>query len=264
MKILIVTASPKKRLSTSMYFSLILKLYLLGHKVDIIDLKSVREYNKVIEKLDDIDAFVWAFPTYVDAVPSTVLEYMIKLENYTKDKNYDFLVYTINNCGFYEGNQCEYTLNMTKNWCKRANLKYAGGIGIGAGEMYNVLRLNIPVGILVTILQLMSKGSNLVRAGQFSFENLFNGYMPTTLIICILVTVIFSLGAFVKLFMVRNNIIHKKISKDIFTTVWFCPKFLFVWLGSIYWVLRAFLIHGVFIKQLFQKDTIKQKNKKRA
>ncbi|SCJ05924.1 hypothetical protein [uncultured Clostridium sp.] len=55
------------------------------------------------------------------------------------------IVYVIANCGFYEGKQNKIALNIMKCWCKKMNIKWAQGIGIGAGEMMGGLR-NVPMG----------------------------------------------------------------------------------------------------------------------
>lgn len=114
MRITIVSASPKKRYSTTMYFSKILKLFLLGHRVKIIKLSSVCDYNDILLQLPNTDVLVFSFPIYVDAIPSTVLEYLHKLQKDIAVKNYAIKVYGINVCGFYEGRQCHLSLDILK------------------------------------------------------------------------------------------------------------------------------------------------------
>ena len=57
----------------------------------------------------------------------------------------DITVYTIVNCGFYEGRQCEQAIGIIKNWCARSGLRWGRGIGIGAGGMLPMVK-NIPPG----------------------------------------------------------------------------------------------------------------------
>ena len=130
MKILILSTSPRKSFSTSLYLGKILKFFLAGNSVEIFQLKSVGDYTKIIGKLSDIDALVFTTPVYVDSIPSTTLEHLKKLEEFIGGKNYNFKVYSILNCGFYEGHQCCNALKTYELWCKKAGLDFGGGIGV--------------------------------------------------------------------------------------------------------------------------------------
>ena len=129
MKIMMIDGSPKVSKSNSEYFLNILS--------DFIESKDIVKY-KLSKK-------VFAFPLYVDSLPSHVLEFLIMLEENFKDNLKGVNVYVIANCGFYEGKQNKIALNIMKCWCKKMNIKWAQGIGIGAGEMMGGLR-NVPMG----------------------------------------------------------------------------------------------------------------------
>ena len=132
MKIMMIDGSPKVSKSNSEYFLNILS--------DFIESKDI-----VIKEINTIDTLVFAFPLYVDSLPSHVLEFLIMLEENFKDNLKGVNVYVIVNCGFYEGKQNKIALNIMKCWCKKMNIKWAQGIGIGAGEMMGGLR-NVPMG----------------------------------------------------------------------------------------------------------------------
>lgn len=254
MKITIVCGSPKKRFSTSMYFSMILKFFLIGNQVNIIQLKSVREYNKLISTLQETEVLVFAFPVYVDAIPSTMLEYLHKLQLDISKNSYHMKVYGLTNCGFYEGKQCCLTLDMLKNWCARTKVQWCGGIGIGAGEMLSILRLNVLIGIIPLLLKALIEAFFRILQDEyvFSYEELFTLF-SSSIIGSSISYAIFSLGMFVGLYRIKSHIVNNKTHSNIFTTVWFCPRFLFVWFATIYWIIRALVCHRVPVWSLFNK-----------
>lgn len=255
MKILIVSASPKKHFSTSAYFSQVLKLWLTGHQVSVIQLRSIQDYNKILEKLPAVDALVFAFPVYVDAIPSTVLDYLYKLQQDCMNNHFKLKVYSIHPCGFYEGHQCGLTLDMLKNFCIRSNMEWGGGIGIGAGEMLSIIRINIPIAILIELIKLVIHSFSLVAQNSLAFTTLLSSISPESILKDMIIYLAYSLGMFIGLFRLRNRILLNKIGPNIFTTVWFCPRFLFVWMASIYWGVRALICHRVPIWRLFKKVT---------
>ena len=82
------------------------------------------------------DAIILAFPLFVYSVPSHTLKMLIEMENVIKREKTDNLVmYTIVNCGFYEGKQSNVAFKIIEHWCEHSGVKFGGGIGQGAGEM---------------------------------------------------------------------------------------------------------------------------------
>ena len=49
-------------------------------------------------------------------------------------------MYTIINCGFYEGKQNNVAFKIIENWCEQSNIKFGGGIGQGGGEMLRKIK----------------------------------------------------------------------------------------------------------------------------
>ncbi len=98
-----------------------------------------------LEEFAQQDAAVFAFPLYVDGIPSHLVNCLCQLENYFKTHPSNLTVYAIVNCGFFEGNQNRYALEIMKNWCARCGLKWGQGVGIGGGGMLAGLQ-NVPAG----------------------------------------------------------------------------------------------------------------------
>ena len=100
----------------------------------------------ILEEIVSSSILLLAFPLYVDGVPSHVLRWLVELEKvYTKKEGTKPLVYAFVNCGFYEAEQTHITLEILRNWCEKAALTWAQGMGIGAGGVFVGLR-NVPLG----------------------------------------------------------------------------------------------------------------------
>lgn len=145
MKIMMIDGSPKVSKSNSEYFLNILSDFIESKDIVKYKLSKKVDYEDIIKEINTIDTLVFVFPLYVDSLPSHVLEFLIMLEENFKDNLKGVNVYVIANCGFYEGKQNKIALNIMKCWCKKMNIKWAQGIGIGAGEMMGGLR-NVPMG----------------------------------------------------------------------------------------------------------------------
>lgn len=140
-----IDGSPKVSKSNSEYFLNILSDFIESKDIVKYKLSKKVDYEDIIKEINTIDTLVFAFPLYVDSLPSHVLEFLIMIEENFKDNLKGVNVYVIANCGFYEGKQNKIALNIMKCWCKKMNIKWAQGIGIGAGEMMGGLR-NVPMG----------------------------------------------------------------------------------------------------------------------
>jgi hypothetical protein len=93
-----------------------------------------------------IDVLVFAFPLYVDGIPSHLFRLLAALEEYLKsEREQEIYVYAMINNGFYEGTQNHIALDILKNWCIRAGVHFGQGLGQGAGEMMGSLE-KIPPG----------------------------------------------------------------------------------------------------------------------
>jgi hypothetical protein len=101
--------------------------------------------NEIFEEIILSDVVVLAFPLFVYSLPSNTLKMLIELENIIKHKqDKKLIIYTLINCGFYEGKQNITAFEIIKNWCGRSGVIFGGGIGQGAGEMLGILK-NLPL-----------------------------------------------------------------------------------------------------------------------
>lgn len=147
MKIALINGSPKNMESASGCLLQELKKF-LG------DDKEIAEYSfrkpqlneEEMEQVAESNVLVFAFPLYVDGIPSHLLSCIMQLESFLSTiKEKDIVVYTLVNCGFFEGHQTALAIEMMKNWCKKAGLRWGQGIGMGAGGMLQSVK-NVPAG----------------------------------------------------------------------------------------------------------------------
>lgn len=142
----LINGSPKIKDSNSKYLLSELKpLISNGNEIIEFETKKVID-TEYYDRILSCDVLVFAFPIYVDGIPSHLLKILIELEERAKVKNRNnIIIYTIANCGFYEGSQNSIAIEMMKNWCEKANFKWGQGIGTGAGEMIGSIK-NVPLG----------------------------------------------------------------------------------------------------------------------
>ena len=133
MRIALISGSPKINNSASGALLADLKGY-LGADAEILEFgfHSRAVAKEVIDELTEADAWVFAYPLYVDGIPGHLLSCLIQLEE-AGIKNPQIHIYGIVNCGFYEGIQADVALKLLQNWCLKADLVWGGGIGIGGG-----------------------------------------------------------------------------------------------------------------------------------
>lgn len=133
MRIALINGSPKVNNSASGILLGDLKGY-WGENAEIVDFgfHSAEIPEEDIEKLTETDAWVFAFPLYVDGIPGHLLSCLVQLEE-ACPQNCRIIVYGIVNCGFYEGTQARLALKLLQNWSIKAGMVWGGGIGVGGG-----------------------------------------------------------------------------------------------------------------------------------
>lgn len=147
MKIALISASPKRKGSASQCILQDLRACLGDtHTVEEYAVLSPNPPRETLEAIAGCNALVFAFPLYVDGVPSHLLGALAVLEEMfggqlEKEKS----VYAIVNCGFYEGKQAAVALRVMQNWCVHAGLRWGQGLGVGAGGMLPMLE-SVPSG----------------------------------------------------------------------------------------------------------------------
>lgn len=148
MKIALINGSPKMKDSASNCILHELKAFLEKNSNIITEyyFRKPQLSKKEMEELIEYDILVFAFPLYVDGIPSHLLNCLIQLEGYFANiKEKEIMVYSLVNCGFYEGHHNELAIEMMENWCAKAGLRWGQGLGIGAGGMLPALN-NVPIG----------------------------------------------------------------------------------------------------------------------
>lgn len=133
MRVALINGSPKVNKSASGALLEDVKGY-LGEKAEVVEFsfhKAVISQEKM-EELAKADAWVFAYPLYVDGIPGHLLSCLVQLEE-AGLQNAKRHIYGIVNCGFYEGIQTEFALKLLKNWSIKAGFTYGGGIGVGGG-----------------------------------------------------------------------------------------------------------------------------------
>jgi len=90
------------------------------------------------------DAYVFAFPLYVDGIPSNLLRELVEHE---QDMLPGARVYVLVNNGFYEGEQNAAAISMMRSWCARAGLLWGQALAVGGGGA--LLLTTTPMGKLL-------------------------------------------------------------------------------------------------------------------
>jgi multimeric flavodoxin WrbA len=169
MKIALINGSPKPKESASSSIIEDLKSLISKSKIEIYSCElhkaQINEIQK--EELYSCDALVFIFPLYVDGIPSHLLNDLTSLQQYFNLKTTKQIrVYTVVNCGFYEGRQNEIAIETIKNWTYKAGLLWGQGLGIGGGGMLAATK-NVPLG--------QGPKKNLGKAFNELVPNIING-----------------------------------------------------------------------------------------
>lgn len=141
MKIALINGSPKVSNSTSKILLADIKRILTEHTPDSptekVEIVEINLHNTVVsaealKMLHDSDTWVIACPLYVDGIPAHLLSCFVQLE--TCDwTDRPIQIHGIVNCGFYEGIQAEFALDILQNWSAKTGLTWGGGVGVGGG-----------------------------------------------------------------------------------------------------------------------------------
>ncbi|MDE6618981.1 MAG: NAD(P)H-dependent oxidoreductase [Lachnospiraceae bacterium] len=141
MKIALINGSPKVNNSASGILLADLKRNLAkaksNHHSVKTQIKEISLHNPIVSQesfaaLESAEAWVFACPLYVDGLPAHLLSCLIQLAE-TDWQDHQIQIYGIVNCGFYEGIQAEFALDILQNWCLKTGLLWSGGIGVGGG-----------------------------------------------------------------------------------------------------------------------------------
>lgn len=142
-KLYFINGSPRGNTSASKLFIDELSAIIQSSNLEI---KQTSLNNKIdYEDIGSSDILIIIFPLYVDSLPSTVVEFLVNLEQYAKDSKKLTRVYGVVNCGFFEAIQTKYALNIVENFCIKAGYEWRFGVGVGAGEFMRNTKTAIPL-----------------------------------------------------------------------------------------------------------------------
>ena len=144
MKIVLINGSPKMGDSASGSLLTDLKNCskdFEGHEIAELGLHTAAVPTDMAEALVNANAIVFACPLYVDGIPGHLLSCLTVLERQSQTflwqtslwQGHKPLIYGIVNCGFYEGVQAQYALDVLRNWAAKSGCTWGGGIGVGGG-----------------------------------------------------------------------------------------------------------------------------------
>lgn len=153
-KICFINGSPRGKNSASKGLIDKVTKMLDTQKTQSQELSVVEWYRKITKEEDfalmsTMNAIVFVFPLYVDAIPSSLLEFMYAFDEYLtkypcpQDKMPK--VYAIINNGFIEGKQNSNALQIMAHYAARIGYTWRFGIGIGAGEFVRETMEVIPL-----------------------------------------------------------------------------------------------------------------------
>ena len=136
MKIALINGSPKRKDSASqLILETIQPLLASGDDVHFYHLGKPVLTSEEIDQIKQNDILLFALPLYVDGIPSQLLRCLQQLETPLAVLGNKQMVYAVVNCGFYEGHQAQWAIEMMENWCVKAGQTWGQGVGVGGGAM---------------------------------------------------------------------------------------------------------------------------------
>lgn len=179
MNITIINGSPKLKKSNSELLIHYLEKKLQGHNVNIYNISRKKQYEAALN-VEACEALVLVFPLYDDGIPSTLLNFLITLEEQGVSEK--LRIYACINNGFYEGRQNGIAVEQLKIWCEKTGAQWGQAIGGGAGEMLRFMHV-LPFGVIVNwnlrrgIQELSENILSLSSGADFYFSPLFPRFL---------------------------------------------------------------------------------------
>lgn len=172
MKIALINGSPKPKDSASgILLSELEKCKIQGAVFSHFAVNKPCVGKEIIEKIIQHDVLVFAFPLYVDGIPSHLLNCLKEIEN-AGIKNKKIRVYGISNCGFFEGTQNEIALGILKNWCNKTGFQWGMAVGFGGGGAMSQFGEEKPKGMIKSLLSGLEKMKDSIETGKTA-ENVY-------------------------------------------------------------------------------------------
>lgn len=144
MKITAINGSPKMNESNSeVVLNTIHRMVGNNHEWSTLTVIGAERKGQTIdmEYIIKTEVLLFAFPLYVDGIPSPVMKCMERCsEVLKKAETHSIRLFAVVNCGFHEGIQNATALEMMKHFAGECGLMWSGGVGIGTGEMIAMLK----------------------------------------------------------------------------------------------------------------------------
>lgn len=138
MRIALINGSPKRKDSVSGILLQEMEQMFRGENETVyLQINRAWISEAQIAQLKSVDTAVFAFPVYVDAVPA---HFLAVLEQLSTAGLSNIRIFSLANCGFYEGIQTKGCHEIIKNWCEKCGLNYCGSVGIGGGGSIKAIR----------------------------------------------------------------------------------------------------------------------------
>ena len=244
MKTVFINCSPKKRFCASAYFLFLQRLFTGGKKVTE-KLRAPSDHDRVLQQLRDAQAVVFGVPLYVDGIPSHVLRFLERMEAFCRENGLRLSVYCVANNGFIEGRQNEPLMQCFEHFCRRANLTWGGGVGIGGGVMLNVSRILFFVDVALlavnTVLSVANTGNFFPKDAWISF-----GQNAALLLF-------FNLGVLFFLARMGTHIRKGTDAGKRYTRI-LLPSFVFILFADIFFIIISLFEGGIFHGWLAKKE----------
>ncbi len=244
MKTVLLSGSPKKRLSVSGFLLKAAALFFGGEKLFVTIPTAPSRYGPILDEMKDADNLLFAMPLYVDAVPGHVLSFMQALETFAKEENFRPRVYVIANNGFIEGRQNAPLMDIMENFSAASSFSFMGGLGIGGGVMLNVIRILLPLQFLMMLLTIfltyVGEGQWIIRepVENFLLNLLINGALASATFYYII-----SLARHIR----RQEDFGKKYTRILL------PAFVFIVVADVFFFIASLLQGGLFRGWLAKK-----------
>ena len=236
MKTVFIDCSPKRNFSASGFIAAMTSCFVFGSKRKM-KLRTKADHEGILKELEDADAVFFSMPLYVDGVPSHVLPFLKKMEEWCRDKNLHIRVYVIANNGFIEGRQNEPLMQVMENFCLRSGTDWCGGLGIGGGVMMNVMRIVIVIQFIIALICLILTG---IDTGNFLDGQILLGFLKD-----LAETLFFGCGIIAFDIWFASCINRKKKYGKHYTRI-MVPSFLFIICADIFFTIISIMKGGIF------------------
>jgi len=174
MKVVAVNGSPKPRGSTSekviKQMEKLLNTEIETHQA--LPLTRGQTPPEAIEAMLRADTLLIVFPLYIDALHTSLIELLTRLEDAARTATAKPKVFAIVNCGYFESHHNVCALKMVEHFANRAGLAWGCGLGIGCGGMLSSLGESWEKGPASSIYNAMRDIADMIQSGK-SGQNLF-------------------------------------------------------------------------------------------